>query len=209
MYDSKDTKWLEWAQEVQAISQTGLAFVEDHYNRQRYKRLSEIAAEIISEHSNLDYKKLIFDFLHQPGYSTPKVDVRGAISKEGKILLVQEKADGKWCLPGGWADVGESPREMVIREVQEESGLEVQVKKLIGVWDANRSGEPLSHYHAYKLIFECTTTGGTPAPSEETLAVDYFNFSKLPPLSVQRTNKTHLLEIRRHIENGQRASYFD
>jgi len=209
MKKQESVRWLKWARELQSISQTGLAFCEDRYNRDRYTRLAEIASEIVAEHTSLNPDRLLKNFLDQPGYATPKVDVRGAIAQEGRILLVQERSDEKWCLPGGWADVGETPSEMVIREVWEESGFQVKATKLVGVWDANRAGVPLVFYHAYKIIFLCEVIGGTARESDETMGVDYFDFDDLPPLSEQRTHTRHLEEVRRHFADPLRTSYFE
>jgi ADP-ribose pyrophosphatase YjhB (NUDIX family) len=201
--------WLQWAQEIQALSQTGLAFSRIDYDVQRYTRLMEIAAEIVAGHTRLDREAVLEDFTAQPGYATPKVDVRGAVVREGQILLVQERVDGRWCMPGGWADVGDLPSETAVREVREESGFHVAVLKLAGVFDANRAGRPLSLYHAYKLVFLCEMLGGEARPSDETLAVGFFPFDDLPPLSSNRTNERHLAEVRAHLQDPARPTAFD
>jgi ADP-ribose pyrophosphatase YjhB (NUDIX family) len=209
MPDTHPPRWLEWAREIQALSQTGLTYNDDDYNTQRYQRLMEIAAEIVESHTGLSQEPLIQNFLAQPGYATPKVDVRGAAIRGGKILLVQERSDKGWCLPGGWADVGERPSEMVVREVWEESGFEVVARKMIGVYDANRSGTPMEFYHAYKIVFLCQITGGEARPSNETLAVDFFSFDDFPPLSRNRTNERHLAEVLAHLQDANRPAAFD
>jgi 8-oxo-dGTP pyrophosphatase MutT (NUDIX family) len=131
------------------------------------------------------------------------------VIREGKVLLVQERADERWCMPGGWADVGEKPSEMVVREVWEESGFRVAAKKVIGVYDANRTGRPLEFYHAYKIVFLCDITGGEARPSNETLAVDFFSFDDLPPLSSNRTNEKHLADVLAHVRNADWPAAFD
>ena len=202
-------RWLEWAREIQGLCQTGLAFASTDYETQRYTRLSEIAAEIVASQTEASRESLVRNFLAQPGYATAKIDVRGAVVRGGKILLVQERRDEHWCMPGGWADVGDIPSEMVAREVWEESGFEVVPRKVIGVYDANRGGRPLEFFHAYKIIFLCDITGGQPTPSDETMAVDFFSFDDLPPLSWQRTNDKHLAEVRAHLEDECRPAAFD
>jgi len=201
--------WLAWARELQAISQTGLTFTSNDYDRGRYRRLAEIAAEIVEKHAGLPVEPTLENFLVQPGYATPKVDVRGALVVDGKVLLVQERTDGRWALPGGWADVGDLPSETIVREVWEETGFQVVVSKLIGVYDGNRSGTPLSFYHAYKLVFLCEITGGAARPNEETLDVAFFDFDNLPPLSIERTNPLHLAEVRAHAGDPGRLAAFD
>ncbi len=124
--------WLAWAREIQALCQTGLTFSETEYDTIRYQRLTELAAEIVHSQTEIPLDSLLQDFRMQPGYATPKVDVRGAVTRSGRILLVQERVDERWCMPGGWADVGDLPSEMVIREVWEESGFEVMPAKVVG-----------------------------------------------------------------------------
>jgi ADP-ribose pyrophosphatase YjhB (NUDIX family) len=209
MDDHQTSPWLTWAREIQSLSQTGLHYTHDEYETQRYQRLLEIAAEIVKEHTGLPTEPTIENFKIQPGYATPKIDVRGAVLKNGKILLVKEKADGKWCMPGGWGDVGEIPSEMVAREVLEESGFEVVAKKVIGIYDANRDGRPLQFYHAYKIVFLCDITGGNARPSEETLAVEFFDFDGLPSLSSSRTNERHLSDVLAHVKNKNLPAFFD
>ncbi|MCG3117932.1 MAG: hypothetical protein ALAOOOJD_00057 [bacterium] len=209
MDDPSSPPWLAWAREIQALSQTGLTFTQNEYEIGRYQRLSEIAAEIVARYSELAQESLQQNFLAQPGYATPKIDVRGAVIREGKILLVQERTDERWCMPGGWADVGEKPSEMVVREVWEESGFAVVPKKVIAVYDANRTGRPLEFYHAYKIIFRCDIISGEPRPSNETLAADFFSFDNLPPLSMNRTNERHLAEVLAHLHDHTRPTAFD
>jgi ADP-ribose pyrophosphatase YjhB (NUDIX family) len=202
-------QWLEWARELQAISQTGLAFSQSPYDTQRYQRLMEIAAELVASHTTLDKTEILEGFSAQPGYATVKVDVRGAVVKEGKILLVQERRDQRWCMPGGWADVGDIPSEMVTREVWEESGFRVRPVKVVAVFDANRGNRPMDYYHAYKIVFLCEILDGEPRASDETSAVDFFEFSNLPPLSTDRTNERHLAEVQAHLRDPNRPTTFD
>ena len=113
-----EPRWLLWAREIQATAQTGLAYTKDVYDRQRYQRLQQLAAVIMAEAAGIDPQVVEGLFAEQAGYATPKVDVRGAVFKNGQILLVRERADaGRWTLPGGWADVNQSPPECVIAEV--------------------------------------------------------------------------------------------
>jgi ADP-ribose pyrophosphatase YjhB (NUDIX family) len=209
MPEPNPPRWLAWAREIQALSQTGLTFAANDYETQRYRRLAEIAAEIVQEHAGLPQKPILDSFLMQPGYATPKVDVRGAVVRDGQILLVQERSDGCWTMPGGWADVGDLPSAMVVREVWEESGFQVAPRKVVGVFDANRSGRPLELYHAYKIVFLCDITGGQARPSNETSAVGFYDFDNLPPLSTNRTHERHLAEIRAHLQDPGRPAAFD
>jgi ADP-ribose pyrophosphatase YjhB (NUDIX family) len=201
--------WLAWARELQALGQTGLTYAKNEYDVHNFTRLSEIAAEIVREQTGLETAPTLETFKVQPGYATPKVDVRGAIIRDDRILLVQESADRRWCMPGGWADIGARPAEMIVREVEEESGYVVEPYKVIGVFDANRGGRPIEFFHAYKVVWLCHVVGGQQRTSHETLAVKYFSFDDLPPLSIHRTDKRHLAEVRKHIEDPDRQAAFD
>ncbi len=205
----KENKWLKWAREIQALAQTGLAFAPNHYEIERNNRLIEIAAEIIAEHTNLGKEETAKTFMEQPGYATPKIDVRAAVVKNNQILLVKEITDKKWATPGGWADVGDMPAEVAVRETKEESGYEVKPLKVIGVFDANRNGRPMEFFHAFKIIFLCELTGGEAQTSDETEDVRFFDFDNLPPLSENRTNSKHINEILAHLEDNSRVTFFE
>ena len=185
-------RWLQWAREIQALAQTGQTYAMNDWQRERYQRLMEISAEIISEHTQLPIEPILEGFVNQPGYATPKVDVRGAVFQDGKILLVREKLDGGWTMPGGWADVGDSPAQGAEREVWEESGFRVQARKVIGVYDANRA-YPLELYHAVKLVFLCDMISGEARTSNETTEVGFFHQDKIPqPFAGERTRPRHI-----------------
>ncbi len=202
------SKWLDWAREIFSLSQSGLTYSGNPYDIERYKRLQEITAEIIAAQSAIAKESALESFSMQAGYITPKVDVRGAVVQNGKILLIQERADNKWAMPGGWADLGNSPASVAEREVLEESGFRVKAEKVVAVLDANRI-EPFEFYHAYKIIFLCKLLGGEPRISYETLAVDFFDLNHLPPLSSYRTNEDMLQEVFAHVENPNRPAAFD
>ncbi len=201
-------KWMEWAQEIFSLSQSGITYSGNEYDIERYKRLQEITAEMIASQSQMEKEDVLESFSMQAGYITPKVDVRGAVVKNGKILLIQERADDRWAMPGGWADLGNSPKSVAEREVWEESGYRVRAEKVVAVIDANRI-EPFEFYHAYKIIFLCTLLEGEPRTSYETLAVDFFDPNQLPPLSIYRTNEEMIKEVFAHLQNPDRPTAFD
>lgn len=206
---TKPPRWLEWAREIQALAQTGYHYSENEYQRERYHRLTEIAAEIISEHSELPFDPLLSTFNRQIGYATPRVDVRGAVLTDGKLLLVRERQDGGWTMPGGWADVGDVPSQAVEREVWEEAGLRVKARKVIGVYDANRVG-PLEIFHAFKVVFLCELLGGQPRPSSETSEVAYFGPDEIPALlSGERTKPRHISDAFNTLMNPDCPTVFD
>lgn len=179
-------QWLEWSQRLQAIAQTGLAYALNDYDRERFTAVREIASEIMGAHAGLDPAHVADLFGQDGGYATPKVDVRGAVFDSGRVLLVREVEDGRWTLPGGWADVGQSAAECVEREVREESGYEVRAVKLVAVLDRQKHAHPPIAFHAYKLFFVCDLLGGSPRASIETSEVGFFALDSLPPLSLGR-----------------------
>ena len=184
---TQEPHWLQWAREIQAIAQTGLHFSESPYDRERYQKLQELAVEIFAQHSNLDPGPIRALFNQETGYATPKVDVRGLVFRDDTVLLVRERSDGRWTLPGGWADVNDSPSEAVEREVREESGFEAKASRLLAVYDrAKHAHYPLCAYHVYKLFILCELTGGEAAASMETSEVGFFGERQLPPLSEER-----------------------
>ena len=206
--NTKTEQWLTWAQEIFSLSQSGLTYSGNQYDIERYKRLQEITAEIIESQSDISRESALDSFSMQAGYITPKVDVRGAVVQDGRILLIQERADGMWAMPGGWADLGNSPASVAEREVWEESGYRVKAEKVVAVIDANRI-QPMEFYHAYKIIFLCKLLGGEPRTSYETLAVDFFDPDRLPPLSSYRTNEEMLQEVFAHVQDPNRPTAFD
>ncbi len=202
------SKWIDWAQEIFSLSQAGLTYSQNPFDIDRYRRLQEITAEMIASQSEISQEAVLKSFSMQAGYITPKVDVRGAVVRDGRILLIQERSDGNWAMPGGWSDLGNSPASAAEREVWEESGFRVKAEKLAAVLDANRI-EPLEFYHAYKLIFLCRLLDGEPRTSYETWAVDFFDLNHLPPLSIYRTNEDMLREVFAHVEDPNRPTVFD
>ena len=200
--ENKIPQWLKWAREIQQLSQTGAAFAVTDYEKQRYKRLTGITAEIVEHHTSLEKEAVEKVLMKQPGYATPKIDVRAAVIKDEEILLVQEISDERWAMPGGWADVGDIPSEVAERETKEESGYHIKPTKVIGVFDANRLDGQLEFFHAFKIVFLCELIGGEPATSDEIQDVSFFSFDDLPPLSLNRTNDKHIKEIYSLIELG-------
>jgi ADP-ribose pyrophosphatase YjhB (NUDIX family) len=204
----KQQKWITWAREIFSLSQAGLAYSKNEFDIERYKRLQEITAEMIESQSEVSKETALESFSMQAGYATPKIDVRGAVIHDNKILLIQERMDGKWAMPGGWADLGNAPASVAEREVWEESGYRVKSEKVVAVIDANRI-EPLEFYHAFKIIFLCRLIGGEPQVSHETMAVDFFGLNNLPPLSIYRTNENMLQEVFAHVKDLSRPTAFD
>lgn len=203
-------KWMQWAGMLQSIAQNGLHYAENAYDIERYQSIRQIAAEIMEAGSGTDQKKILTVFSAQTGHATPKVDVRGVVFKEKKILLVKEKEDGGWTIPGGWADPDETPGEAVTREVFEESGLRVKPMKLMAVYDRTLHGhEPPHPFRIYKLFFLCEILGGEPKPSPETLDVAFFGQGEIPTLSLGRTTPSQIARFYEHLDQPELSADFD
>lgn len=184
--------WLEIARELQSIAQAGLTYTENKYDLERYAQIIQLSKNILSHHSDIGMEKLHKIFNLEKGYLTPKVDVRAVIYREEKILLVRETTDGKWSLPGGWADVGLTASEVVVKEVKEESGLEVKAEKLLAVYDKKCHPHPPELYYVYKLFFHCKEIGGELKTGIETSDMDFFAQNELPELSTNRVTKSQI-----------------
>jgi len=205
--------WLLWARELQAIAQTGLEFAKDPYDCERYIRVRALAARMMAQSAGADAAWVEELFVGQTGYATPKVDVRGAVIREdGRILLVREVADsGRWSLPGGWAEVNQSPRESVVREVLEETGFAVSVRKLAAVYDRARHPHlPPRPFHVYKLFFVCEIVGGAAQTSRETSEVAFFAENELPSdLSIGRVLPYQITRMFEHARSSALPTDFD
>jgi ADP-ribose pyrophosphatase YjhB (NUDIX family) len=209
LIDAKPPRFLEWAREIQALAQTGYHYAQDDYQRERCRRLMEIAAEMIGEQSGLQVQPLVDVFQSQTGYATPKVDVRAAVFRDGKLLLVRERVDDGWTMPGGWADVGDVPSEAAEREAWEEAGFRVKARKVIGVYDANRTG-PLEVFHAFKIVFLCDLIDGEARPSSETSEVAFFGPEAIPSiLSGERTRPRHIQDAFAALAKPECPTVFD
>ncbi|MCA9415078.1 MAG: NUDIX hydrolase [Candidatus Omnitrophica bacterium] len=204
-------KWMNWAKALQAISQTGLHFSKDKFDRERYEQVGNIAMEMLAQGTSLSLGDLIRINASEFGYATPKVDVRGVAFQESKILLVREIADdGKWTLPGGWADVNESPSEAVVREVLEESGFKTDVIKLLAVYDREKQMHiPPFPYHVYKIFFLCEITGGEAKINNEVSEVAFFGEDEIPELSDSRVKKEQIGRFFRHYREKDLPTEFD
>ena len=204
-----DPGWLLIGRELRAIAQIGLTFCQDSFDRQRFERIRELAASLIAEGSTEEPTKLLALFQRDIGYATPKVDVRGAAFRDGRVLLVREISDGRWTLPGGWADVNQTPAECVVREIAEESGFEARALKLAAVHDYRKRHPPRHIDSIYKLFFMCEITGGSARASDETSEVDFFPRDALPPLSLGRTTPDQIELMFDHAQSPHLPTQFD
>ena len=207
-----DPDWLTWAREIQAIAQTGLAFSKDPYDLDSFAALRRLAVRIMAEHTSADLGRIEGLFDAETGYATPKVGVRAAVfDTSGRILMVRETADeNRWSLPGGWADVNQTPAQSVVREVFEESGYHVRTVKLAAVWDRSRHTHPPTVFSVVRLFFVCALEGGSPRTSVETSEVGWFAETDVPAdLSVRRTLPQHIARMFAHWRDPALATEFD
>jgi len=179
-------KWLQWASKLQSIAQAGLTFSSEQYDLDRYEQIRTLSVEIMQEYTGISHEKVRDLFAGETGYQTPKVDIRAAVIKDNKILMIREKVDGAWALPGGWADVNSSVSESAVRECLEEAGAVVVPKRIIAVQLANKHNNPMFPYTIYKIFVECDLVEANFRENTETLESDFFEVVNLPPLSVPR-----------------------
>jgi ADP-ribose pyrophosphatase YjhB (NUDIX family) len=201
--------WLERAQRLHFIAQAGLTYSKDPYDRERFEQIQQVAAEILAEGAGAPLEGALETLRLEKGYATPKVDVRTAVFRDGSILLVREVTDGRWSLPGGWADFGETAAAVAVREVQEESGLEVRLTKLLAVFDKSLRGAPPNVWHAYGVVFRGELTGGAERTTHEIAEVGWFARDALPPLSLGRNTPGVLEILFRHLDDPSRPADFD
>jgi ADP-ribose pyrophosphatase YjhB (NUDIX family) len=207
-----DPAWLTWAREIQAIAQTGLTFSKDPYDLDRFAALRRLTARFMADRTGEDLQRIEGLFDTETGYATPKVGVRGAVfDVSGRILMVRETVDeNRWTLPGGWADVNQTPAQSVAREVYEESGYHVRAVKLAAVWDRARQAQPPTAFSVVRMFFVCALEGGSPKTSLETSAVGWFAEADVPAdLSLRRTLPHQISRMFAHWRNPGLATEFD
>jgi ADP-ribose pyrophosphatase YjhB (NUDIX family) len=193
------------------VAQAGLTYARDPYDLERYRDVRRVAAEIAAAGSAGDSERIAHFFASERGYPTPKVDVRAAVIAQDRILLVREREDGGWTMPGGWADVGESAGEAAVRETREEAGLNVRAVKLIALLDRERRGHPRHPEYSYKIFFACELVGpATPRPeSAEITDAGFFSRDDLPPLSLGRITPQEIELAFAHRAAPQLPAEFD
>ncbi|GEM44979.1 NUDIX hydrolase [Deinococcus cellulosilyticus] len=200
---------LQWAREILSLAQAGLAYSNNVFDTQRYQRLQELAAEMLAPFTDRPAQELASFLKAEEGYPTPKIDVRAIVFQDNQILLVRERSDGGWTPPGGWADMGESPSEMAVRETREEAGYEVRAVKLLAVHDRNRHNHPHSIWETYKIFILCELTGGSAQTSIETSDVGFFGEDELPALSTERISEQQIRRMFEHLRNPSWPADFD
>jgi ADP-ribose pyrophosphatase YjhB (NUDIX family) len=204
------SKILDELKKVRAIAEIGLLYCKNEYDKERYLELQEISRHLLSEISGHDAEVLKAIFPAEKDYPTVKVDIRGMLlSPDKKILLAKESADGKWSLPGGWADIGNSPSEVIIKECREETGLEVVPKKLLAVFDKRKHPHPPQPFYLYKMVFYCEAITQEINKGFDVLDVQYFSIDELPELSEDRILKSQIEMLYQKIQAADFETYFD
>ena len=191
MNKNQQPEWLEWAKELQFIAQAGLTYSKDAFDIERFERIREISAEIVSRQTGLPLEKVKDLFCNEEGFQTPKLDTRAAIFKANRILLVKEK-NGTWSLPGGWVDVNQTIKSNTIKEVKEEAGLDVEATRIIAVQDRNLHNLPPYAYNVCKVFVLCEAKGGDFQLNIETIESGYFSLDEIPPLAEEKNNKEQI-----------------
>jgi ADP-ribose pyrophosphatase YjhB (NUDIX family) len=200
---------LDLSRRLLALSQTGLHFSAEEYDRERYREIGDIAARLLELQADVRADEVRQAWFVEDGYATPKMDVRGAIFRDGRVLLVRERTDGKWTIPGGWADVNDTPSSAVLKEIEQESGFTARILKLAAVYDRNKHNPLPSLFHSWKAFFVCEITGGEARTSYETTAVEFFPLDELPELSTGRSTAEQIRRMYQHYLEPHLPTEFD
>lgn len=201
-------KWLKWAMELQFIAMAGLTYSKDRFDLERFGRIREIAAEMVSCNTDLSFEQVHGLFCGESGYQTPKLDSRAAIIRDGKILLVQEM-DGLWSMPGGWVDMDQTIRENTVKEAREEAGMLVAPVKLVAVQDRNRHNLPPYAYNICKVFILCEPIEGKFERNMETVQSEWFSPDSLPGLALDKTTREQVAMCFAAAENENWKVLFD
>lgn len=201
---------LDLVKRLKAIADMGLIYGEDPYDTERYEELKDISLNLMAHLAKEPLSKLDSFFLPQLDYPTPKVDVRGlVINEKDEILMAKESVDNKWTIPGGWADIGETPTEAVIKEIKEETGIDAEVVRLIAIYDKQRHKHPGEPYYIYKLMFFCKAFGGELKPGFDMKGANYFALDALPELSEERILESQLKHLFDIVKQNIQEVYVD
>ena len=202
-------RWLDWAKELQDISQNALAYCRDPYDIERFHRIRAISAEMMAEITDLPVQKVREYFCAGDGYQTPKIETRAAVIRDGGILLVRERGNGLWSMPGGWVDYNLSVRRNVVKEVLEEAGMVVEAERLIALEDRNRHHADRHAHEILTVLVLCRYVSGEFVPNTETTDCGFFTPDRLPPLGTGRTTHEHIELSYRALEDPCWPVLFD
>jgi ADP-ribose pyrophosphatase YjhB (NUDIX family) len=190
---------------IQALAEIGLEFSQNIFDRERYDELHEISLQMMKQITDIPVEKIVPVIQDKNGYKTPKVDVRSVVFNEkNQVLLIQEKADERWAMPGGWADVGYSPAEVAVKECFEEAGLKVETIKLLAVLDKQKQNMPPAFEYVYKIFLLCRKLDDNISVGAETLDVGWFSEHNLPDLSTPR-NTAEQIKLMFQYHRGEKT----
>jgi ADP-ribose pyrophosphatase YjhB (NUDIX family) len=199
----------EELKKIKSIADIGLLYAKNDYDIERYRELQEIFFNVMKHLSGHSAEALQVAFPVREDYPTAKVDIRGLLLRENKILLVKESADNRWSLPGGWADIGLSPKETVVKEFKEETGLDVVPQTLLAVFDKRLHPHPPQAAYVYKMIFHCEPLSDKISKGFDVLDVQFFSPDELPPLSEDRILESQIDLVMERVRSGKVSAYFD
>ncbi|EJQ43022.1 ADP-ribose pyrophosphatase [Bacillus mycoides] len=202
-------KWIDWVKQIQSIAQAGLTYSKDVYDLERFQQLRDISIAMMSHYTKTDWEVVENLFASETGYQTPKVDIRAVIFQNEKLLFVKEKSDGKWALPGGWADIGYTPTEVAVKEVLEETGYKVDHFRLLAIFDKEKHQPSPSATHIYKVFIGCEIVGGEKKLSIETEDIDFFSENEIPDLSIARNTEWQIKEMFAFMKDRNKEKILD
>lgn len=205
----EEKKWLEIAKKLQAIAQAGLEYSKDKYDLERFSEIRKISVDIIENYTDIDREKVKDLFAGETGYQTPKIDIRAAVFKDNKILMVKEKIDGKWSLPGGWADIDLSIKENLKKEAMEEAGAKIEPLRILGIYDRNRNINILFPHSVYKIFVQCRYIEDEFIENIETEETAFFSVEELPELSETRNTEKQIKMCFKYKDSDIHQAYFD
>ena len=205
----EEKKWLEIAKKLQSIAQAGLEYSKDKYDLERFEEIRKLSIDIMENYTDMEREKIKNLFAGETGYQTPKIDIRAAIFHENKILMVKEKLDNKWSLPGGWADIDLSIRENLIKEAMEEAGAKIIPERILAVYDRNRNTNMLFPHSVYKIFVQCKYLESSFVENIETEETGFFSADNLPELSETRNTELQIKMCFKHKDSRLHEPYFD
>jgi ADP-ribose pyrophosphatase YjhB (NUDIX family) len=204
------TPWVEWARTLASVAQNGLEYADNAYDAARYRDVRRVAAALLAAGGAGPAPRVLEVLERERGYATPKVDVRAYVAEQHRVLLVKEREDGRWTLPGGWADPTDLPSTAIEREVAEEAGYLVRARRLLACWDRSlQDGAPPYPFRVYKLFFACEIVGETVRDDTETEDVAWHDLAALPPLSLGRVTADQIARLTKLARDSTAPAAFD
>ena len=205
----EERKWLDIAKKLQSIAQAGLEYSKDKYDLERFEEIRKVSIDIMECYTDIEREKIKNLFAGETGYQTPKRDIRAAVFHENKILMVKEKLDNRWSLPGGWADIDLSLKENLIKEAMEEAGAKIIPERILAVYDRNRNTNILFPHSVYKIFVQCKYLESKFVENIETEETGFFSVDQLPELSETRNTASQIKMCFRYKDRPFHEPYFD